>query len=70
LSRSNIYEVAYTDDIELDVYLATRAWRCHSGAYAILEKNDPYVRVVKGSITNVIGLPLESLAQHLRLLGL
>jgi septum formation protein len=62
--------VAPLSDAELDVYLATRSWRGHSGAYAILEKNDPYVRVLKGSITNVIGLPLESLAEHLRLLGL
>jgi septum formation protein len=62
--------VAPVSDLELDVYLATRSWRGHSGAYAIMEKNDPYVRVASGSITNVIGLPLESLAKHLHLLGL
>lgn len=62
--------VAPLSDAELDVYLATRSWRGHSGAYAIQEKDDPYVRVVSGSITNVIGLPLESLAQRLALLGL
>jgi septum formation protein len=62
--------VAPLSDLELDVYLATRSWRGHSGAYAIMEKNDPYVRVASGSITNVIGLPLESLAKHLHLLGL
>jgi septum formation protein len=62
--------VAALSDAELDVYLATRSWRGHSGAYAIEEKGDPYVRVVCGSVTNVIGLPLESLAEHLRLMGL
>lgn len=62
--------VAPLSEAELDVYLATRSWRGHSGAYAIQEKNDPYVRVVRGSITNVIGLPLESLATHLRLAGI
>jgi len=62
--------VAPLSESELDVYLATRSWRGHSGAYAIMEKNDPYVRVVSGSITNVIGLPLESLAKYLHLLGL
>ena len=62
--------VAPLSDSELDVYLATRSWRCHSGAYAIMEENDPYVRVLSGSITNVIGLPLESLVKHLHLLGL
>lgn len=61
--------VAPLTEAELDVYLATRSWRGHSGAYAIREKDDPYVRVVCGSTTNVIGLPLESLVEHLRLLG-
>jgi septum formation protein len=62
--------VAPLSDAELDVYLATRSWRGHSGAYAIQEKDDPYVRVVHGSITNVIGLPLETVVEHLRLVGL
>ena len=62
--------VAPLSDVELGVYLATRSWRGHSGAYAIQEKDDPYVRVVRGSITNVIGLPLESVVEHLRLVGL
>jgi septum formation protein len=62
--------VAPLSDPQLDVYLATRSWRGHSGAYAIQEKNDPYVRVVRGSLTNVIGLPLETLAERLRLIGL
>jgi septum formation protein len=57
-------------EAELDVYLATRSWKNHSGAYAIEEKDDPYVRVMKGSLTNVIGLPLESLAERLHLVGL
>jgi septum formation protein len=51
---------------ELDTYLATRTWQGCSGAYAIQEKDDPYVRVVRGSVSNVIGLPLETLAQVLR----
>jgi len=61
--------VAQLSDAQIDVYLATRSWRGHSGAYAIQEKDDPYVRVVRGSLTNVIGLPLEPLAEHLRLIG-
>jgi septum formation protein len=62
--------VAPLSDAELDTYLATRSWRGHSGAYAIQEKDDPYVRVVRGSISNVIGLPLESLRKYLPLAGL
>jgi septum formation protein len=60
--------VASLSDAELDVYLATRSWRGHSGAYTIQEKDDPYVRVVDGSISNVIGLPMESVAERLRLI--
>ena len=57
------------DDARLDAYLATRSWRGHSGAYAIQEKDDPYVRVVAGSMSNVIGLPLEALRRTLPLLA-
>ncbi len=52
-------------DAELNVYLATRSWRDHSGAYAIREEGDPYVRVVDGSVSNVIGLPMETLTRVL-----
>jgi septum formation protein len=52
-------------DAEIDVYLATRPWRENSGAYAIQEPVDPYVRVVEGSVSNVVGLPLETTMQAL-----
>ncbi len=66
--RSRVH-FAGLDEAALDRYLATRSWRGHSGAYAIQEENDPYVRVVEGSISNVIGLPLESLRKYLPLLA-
>jgi septum formation protein len=56
-------------DAEMDRYLATRSWRSHSGAYAIEEKDDPYVQVVEGSVSNVIGLPLETLRKTLPILA-
>jgi septum formation protein len=65
--RSLVRFQALTDE-ELDRYLATRSWKHHSGAYAIEEEGDPYVRVVEGSVTNVIGLPLETLRERLPLL--
>jgi septum formation protein len=55
-------------EAELDGYLATRRWEGCSGAYAIQE-DDPFVRVVRGSVTNVIGLPLESTLPVLRWLN-
>jgi len=39
------------------------------GAYAVLECDDPYVTVTSGSISNVIGLPMESLERRLSLLA-
>jgi septum formation protein len=53
------------DDRQLDAYLATRQWANNSGAYAIEGDNDPYVRVVSGSLSNVVGLPMESLERWL-----
>jgi nucleoside triphosphate pyrophosphatase len=50
---------------EIDAYLRTRKWEGCSGAYAIKEDGDPYLTVVEGSTTNVIGLPMESLARAL-----
>lgn len=51
---------------EIEHYLETRSWKNHSGSYAIEEENDPWVKISKGSITNVIGLPLESLLFNLK----
>ena len=51
---------------ELDAYLATRQWQGCSGAYAIQEQDDPYVQLRSGSISNVIGLPMESLSNILK----
>jgi septum formation protein len=53
------------EERELTAYLATRQWANNSGAYAIEGPDDPYVRVVQGSLSNVIGLPMESLEKWL-----
>jgi septum formation protein len=62
--RSLVHFAALSDE-QLTSYLLTREWKNNSGAYAIKEDGDPYVRVVQGSVTNVIGLPLETLTQRL-----
>ncbi len=56
-------------EAELNGYLATRQWQGCSGAYAIQERDDPFVRVVRGSLSNVIGLPIETLERVLPLLA-
>lgn len=52
-------------DAEIDAYLKTRKWEGCSGAYAIELPHDPYLTVEDGYASNVIGLPMESLAQAL-----
>jgi septum formation protein len=52
-------------EMELDHYLATRQWEGCSGAYAIQEDGDPFVKVIEGSVSNVIGLPMETLERVL-----
>ncbi len=52
-------------DAEIDEYLKTRQWDGCSGAYAIRMPDDPYLTVVEGSVSNVIGLPMESLEKAL-----
>ena len=51
-------------DADIDAYLKTRQWEGCSGAYAIQEDGDPLL-TVDGSVTNVVGLPMESLARNL-----
>ena len=52
-------------DAEIDGYLKTRKWEGCSGAYAIEFPSDPYIAVESGSVSNVVGLPMESLEQAL-----
>jgi septum formation protein len=66
--RSRVVFAALSD-AGLDAYLATRQWRGCSGAYAIQEKDDLYVRVVEGSVSNVVGLPMETTLTALRWLA-
>ena len=46
---------------EIDSYLDTRLWEGCSGAYAVQGPDDPLVRVVEGTVSNVVGLPMETL---------
>lgn len=62
--RSIVYFRKVTS-AELDAYLATRQWEGCSGAYAIQERDDPYVQLRSGSLSNVIGLPMETLQRVL-----
>ncbi|WP_020468111.1 Maf family protein [Zavarzinella formosa] len=66
LSRVRMRELS---DDELDALLKTNQWVGCSGAYSIAEENDPYLTVETGTMSNVIGLPMESLAVALKEFG-
>ncbi len=64
---SRVAVKAFTDE-ELNAYLDSNRWVGASGGYAIQQPIDPYLTVVEGSVSNVIGLPMESLERVLTLL--
>ncbi|MBN2448692.1 MAG: Maf family protein, partial [Phycisphaerae bacterium] len=51
---------------EIDDYIAGGDWRGKAGAYGIQNIGDRLVERIEGSFTNVVGLPLELVAQLLR----
>jgi septum formation protein len=52
-------------DSERTKYLNTNRWQGKSGAYGVQDR-DPFVSVVRGSFSNVVGLPMERLATLLQ----
>ncbi|ACY16412.1 Maf family protein [Haliangium ochraceum] len=50
---------------EIDAYVAAGEWRGKAGAYAIQGMAAGLVREVRGSVTNVIGLPLAEVLEAL-----
>ena len=47
-----------TDD-EIEAYIASGEWVGKAGAYAIQETGDRFITQVQGSLSNVVGLPVE-----------
>ena len=45
-------------DVEIARYVKSGDWRGKAGGYGI-QDNDPFVTCMQGSVTNVIGLPME-----------
>lgn len=52
-------------DGEIEEYLDTDRWRGKAGAFGYQDGND-WVRIIEGSPSNVVGLPLELLQRMLR----
>ena len=64
-SKSASCEFRRLSDHERNQYLDSNRWEGKSGAYGV-QDHDPFVEVVHGSFSNVVGLPMERLAQLLQ----
>lgn len=51
-------------------HVAGGSWRDKAGAYAIQETGDKFVEKIDGSLTNVMGMPMELLKSLLTRLGI
>ncbi|HEY1814178.1 MAG TPA: Maf family protein [Kofleriaceae bacterium] len=58
-------EMLALDDAAIADYVASGEWRGKAGAYAIQGIAAAFVRAVRGSVTNVIGLPLAEVLEAL-----
>ncbi|MFQ5429370.1 MAG: Maf family protein [Phycisphaerae bacterium] len=50
-------------DTMIEAYLDTGAWQGKAGAYGIQDRGDAFIEDIDGSFTNVVGLPMELLAE-------
>ena len=64
----NIHDYESTDvkfvkltDNEIDNYLKSNEWQGRAGAYAITERASLFIEYIRGSFSNVIGLPLHKI---------
>lgn len=56
-------------EAELEAYLDSHEWQGKCGAYGLTWPHDPMVENLRGSVSNVIGLPLEQIEAALTLAG-
>jgi septum formation protein len=57
-------------EADLEAYLDTGAWEGKAGAYGIQDRGDAFVTSIVGSFTNVVGLPMELVAEMLTAWGI
>jgi septum formation protein len=62
---TTVYPKRMTDE-QIAEHIKRGSWRDKAGAYAIKESGDEFVEKIEGSLTNVMGMPMELLE---RLLG-
>jgi len=62
---TEVYPKKMTNE-QLTEHIKSESWRDKAGAYAIQENGDEFLEKIEGSLTNVMGLPMELLQQLLR----
>jgi septum formation protein len=53
-------------DEQIAEHIKGKSWQDKAGAYAIQENGDEFVEKIRGSLTNVMGLPMELLEDMLK----
>jgi len=54
---------------QITEHIKSGSWQNKAGAYAIQENGDEFIEKIEGSLTNVMGLPMELLEQLLERIG-
>ncbi len=62
---TTIYPKRLTSE-QIAKHIKSESWRDKAGAYAIKEGGDEFIERIQGSLTNVIGLPMELLERLLK----
>ena len=62
---TEVYPKRMTNE-QLTEHIKSESWRDKAGAYAIQENGDEFIEKIEGSLTNVMGLPMELLQQLLQ----
>ena len=63
-ASTTVYPKQLTEQ-QIDEHIRSDRWIDKSGAYAIKENGDEFIEGIEGSLTNVMGLPMELLEQLL-----
>jgi septum formation protein len=63
---STLVEFSPLSDDEIREYLKTNEWKGRAGAYSIMDKASFFIKSIKGSPSNVMGLPVHKLYQILK----
>ena len=60
-----VYPKKMTEE-QIERHIKSGVWEGKAGAYAIQESGDEFVEKIKGSLTNVMGMPMELLQRLLK----